>query len=127
MRNRARFRTSFGSASLPTCTKCRVRRSTEGYENMGWKDSVDGVVYPDGSQVKQPKGLVELQGYVFDARMRMAEIFDVVGEPARAAELRAAAKTLRDRFEDAFWCEDLGFYAFGLDPAKQPIKSLASN
>jgi glycogen debranching enzyme len=94
---------------------------------MGWKDSFDGVVYPDGSQVRQPKGLVELQGYVFDARMRMAEIFDVVGEPDRAAHLRAAAKTLRDRFEEAFWCEDLGFYAFGLDPAKQPIKSLASN
>ena len=48
---------------------------------MGWKDSGDAVVYPDGSQVQQPKGLVELQGYAFDARMRMAEVFDALGEP----------------------------------------------
>src|SRR6266699_3768496 len=109
MRNRARFRTSFGSASLPTCTKCRVRRSTEGYENMGWKDSWDAVVYPDGSQVKQPKGLVELQGYVFDARMRMAEVFLALGKPDRATQLRMAAAELRRRFEEAFWSEDLGF------------------
>ena len=26
-----------------------------------------------------------------------------------------------------FWCEELGFYAFGLDPDKQPIKTIASN
>jgi glycogen debranching enzyme len=102
-------------------------RSNQGYENMGWKDSGDAVVYPDGSQVRQPKGLVELQGYTFDAKMRMAEIFEAVGEQDHAAELRIAAARLRQQFEDAFWCDDLGFYAFGLDPHKQPIKTLASN
>ena len=39
-------------------------RSPVGYENMGWKDSGDCVVYPDGSLVKGPKALCELQGYV---------------------------------------------------------------
>jgi glycogen debranching enzyme len=102
-------------------------RSSQGYENMGWKDSFDAVVYPDGSQVKQPKALVELQGYVFDARLRMAEIFAALGDAESAQRLRASAHELRARFEDAFWCEDLGFYAFGLDPDKQPIKTLASN
>jgi glycogen debranching enzyme len=90
---------------------------------MGSKDSPDSVVYPDGSQVHQPKGLVELQGYVFDARLRMAEVFEAMSDPARAAQQRVAAARLRERFEQAFWCEDIGFYAFGLDP----IKSLASN
>jgi hypothetical protein len=33
-----------------------------GYENMGWKDSGDAVMYPDGSLVKGPKALCELQG-----------------------------------------------------------------
>lgn len=42
---------------------------------MGWRDAGDAVVYPDGSQVKPPKALCELQGYVFDAWMRMAELF----------------------------------------------------
>ncbi|MBV9171974.1 MAG: amylo-alpha-1,6-glucosidase [Chloroflexi bacterium] len=102
-------------------------RSSQGYENQAWKDSWDAVMYPDGTLVKQPKALVELQGYVFDARMRMAEIFDHLGDAAGAEKLRGAAMTLRDRFEEAFWCDDLGFYAFGLDPAKKPIKSLASN
>lgn len=101
--------------------------SSRGYENMGWKDAGDAVVYPDGSQVKQPKALCELQGYVFDAWSRMAEVFDVLGEPARAVELRRKAADLQRRFEEQFWCEDLGFYAFGLDPDKKPIKSIASN
>jgi glycogen debranching enzyme len=103
------------------------RRAPNGYENMAWKDSGDAVVYPDGSLVPQPKGLVELQGYVFDARMRMAEVFAALGDAERAGELRNAAMELRRRFEEAFWCEELGFYAFGLDPDKRPIATLASN
>ncbi len=42
-------------------------RSTAGYENMGWKDSRDAVMYPDGTLVAGPKALCELQGYVYDA------------------------------------------------------------
>ena len=58
--------------------------STPGYENMGWKDAQNAVVYADGSQVKQPKALCELQGYVYDAKTRMAEIFKALGlEPVQ--------------------------------------------
>lgn len=102
-------------------------RSTKGYENMGWKDAGDAVVYPDGSQVKQPKALCELQAYVFEAWLRMAEVFDALDEPHRATDLRRKAADLQRRFEEKFWCEDIGFYAFGLDPNKQPIKTIASN
>ncbi|APR77614.1 Hypothetical protein A7982_02961 [Minicystis rosea] len=103
------------------------RRSEGGYENVGWKDAGDAVVYPDGSQVRQPKALCELQGYVFDAWMRMAALYDTFGTPARATALRRKAADLQRRFEDHFWCEDLGFYAFGLDPEKRRIDSIASN
>jgi glycogen debranching enzyme len=85
------------------------------------------VVYPDGSQVKQPKALCELQGYVFDAWMRMAEVFDALSEPERAAELREKAANLRTRFEERFWCDEIGSYAYGLDPKKEQIKTIASN
>ena len=102
-------------------------RSSQGYENMGWKDAEDAVVYPDGRQVRQPKALCELQGYVFDAWHRMAEVFDVLDERDRSAELRAKAAALQRAFEQRFWCEDVGFYAFGLDPEKQPIATIASN
>ena len=101
--------------------------SPQGYENMGWKDAGDAVVYPDGRQVYAPKALCELQGYVFDAWMRMAEIFEALDERERAAGLRAKAKALRAAFEEKFWCEDLGFYAFALDPDKQPVRTIASN
>ncbi len=63
-------------------------RSVAGYENMGWKNSGDAIVYPDGSLVNGPKALCELQGYVFDAWLRMAQIFDVLGKQGRARELR---------------------------------------
>src|SRR6266540_1674883 len=102
-------------------------RSELGYENVGWKDAGDAVVYPDGSQVKQPKALCELQGYVFDAWMRMAEVFDALEEPRRAARLRRKAADLRARFEERFWCDDIDFYAFALDPDKQPVRTIASN
>jgi glycogen debranching enzyme len=102
-------------------------RGPQGYHNMGWKDSWDAVMYADGRQVAQPKALVELQGYVFDAWRRMAELFEALGDGDQARELRACAERLRCKFEEAFWCEDLSFYAFGLDPLKLPIRSLASN
>lgn len=102
-------------------------RSPQGYENMGWKDAGDAVVYPDGTQVKGPKALCELQGYTFDAWMRSAELFDVLGEPERASALRAKAARLQTRFEDVFWREDIGSYVFALDGGKQPVTTIASN
>ena len=84
-------------------------------------------MYPDGSQVKPPKALCELQGYVFDAWLRMAEVFDALGDRNRAGQLREKAARLRARFEDRFWCDDLGFYAFALDPRKEAVKTIASN
>ncbi|MEA5515818.1 glycogen debranching N-terminal domain-containing protein [Nodularia sp. UHCC 0506] len=102
-------------------------QSSRGIENQGWKDSGNAVVYPDGSQVKAPKALCELQGYVFDAWMRMAEVFDVLGEGNFAQELRTKAAKLQVSFEEHFWSEDLDCYVFALDPEKKPVRSLTSN
>src|SRR5437899_583134 len=94
---------------------------------MGWKDSHDAVVDADGNMVPSPKAVCELQGYVFDAKLRLAEVFDVLGERERAQRLRQDAAALQRCFEKTFWCEDLDFYAFYLDPAKRPVKTVASN
>src|SRR5262245_27625999 len=102
-------------------------RSTAGYENMGWKDSGDSVVYPDGSQVRGPKALCELQGYVYDAWLRMSEIFDELGKPHRAEQLRTKAAALFKRFNELFWDDELGFYAFALDGEKKKVLTVASN
>src|SRR6516225_3144676 len=102
-------------------------RSPVGYENMSWKDAGDAVMNPDGSPVKGPKALCELQGYVYSAWLRMAEVFEVLGQPDRARELRAKAAALFERFNEAFWDEDLGFYAYALDGDKNKVLTIASN
>jgi glycogen debranching enzyme len=102
-------------------------RSPVGYENMGWKDSGDAVMYPDGSLVKGPKALCELQGYVYSAWVRMAEIFDALGKGDRAGKMRTKAAALFERFDAAFWDDELGFYAYALDGEKKKVLSVASN
>jgi glycogen debranching enzyme len=102
-------------------------RSPKGYENMAWKDAGDSVMHADGSKVEGPKALCELQGYVFDAWMRMAEIYDMLGQPGRSAELRQKAAVLYQQVNALFWNEAEGFYAYGLDGNKRPILSVASN
>ena len=102
-------------------------RSTAGYENTGWKDSGDSVMYEDGSLVRGPKALCELQGYVYDSWVRMAEIYEAIGNKDRAAELRGKAEILFDRFNQVFWNEATGFYAYTLDGNKNPVFSVASN
>jgi glycogen debranching enzyme len=102
-------------------------RSPVGYENQGWKDAGEAVVYPDGSLVKGPKALCELQGYVYDAWQRMAQVYDALGDTGRAQALRTKAAELFRRFNEAFWDEKSGFYAFALDGDKRPVLSVASN
>jgi glycogen debranching enzyme len=102
-------------------------RSSAGLENQGWKDSGDALVYPDGTLVKGPKALCELQGYVYDAWLRMAQVYDALGEADHAGALRAKAAALFARFNEAFWDEESGFYAFALDGDKRKVLSVASN
>jgi len=102
-------------------------RSAAGLENQSWKDSGDALVYPDGTLVKGPKALCELQGYVYDAWLRMAQIYDVLDDPAHAGALRTKAAALFTRFNEAFWDEESGFYAFALDGEKKQVLSVASN
>ena len=94
---------------------------------MGWKDSGDAVVYPDGSLVKGPKALCELQGYVYSAWMRMAEIYDALDDRGRAGKLRGKAAALFERFNAVFWDDDMDFYVYALDGAKNKVRTVASN
>jgi glycogen debranching enzyme len=102
-------------------------RSPRGIKHQGWKDSGDGIVYGDGRPVEPPIALCELQGYVYDAKQRMAALYASLGQEARAAHLCAEADALFERFNEAFWMEDEGTYAFGLDAQKQRIASVVSN
>ncbi len=103
------------------------KRTEDGYENMDWKDSGDSMTWPDGTLVQGPKAVCELQGYVYDAWRRMAEVFDALNQPGRAAGLREKAAALFRKFNEVFWIEDLGFYAYLLDGDKRLVPTIASN
>jgi len=103
------------------------RRSSRGIFNQGWKDSWDAIRHADGSIPEPPMALCELQGYAFDALLRMAEIYDLLKDPERAAELRDRARRLYQQFNEVFWWEAEGTYYLGLDGDKRPMETVASN
>jgi glycogen debranching enzyme len=103
------------------------RRSPAGLVNQGWKDSGDSVVHADGTLAEGPIALVEVQGYVYEAKVRIADVYEALGDPRRAGELRAEAVALRAAFNEAFWDPGEGFFALALDGAKQQVRSVTSN
>jgi glycogen debranching enzyme len=102
-------------------------RSTRGYYNQAWKDAGDAIVDAKGVIAPLPIGTCELQGYVYDAKIRMSEIYQVLGRPDRAGEVHAQALALYERFNDRFWWEGEGTYALALDGRKRQVRSVASN
>jgi glycogen debranching enzyme len=103
------------------------RRSKEGLLNQGWKDSWDSVFHADGELAQGPIALCEVQAYVFAAKRAAAQIARRLGEDASAVRLDEEAEALRNRFEETFWCDDLGTYALALDGAKKPCRVSSSN
>jgi glycogen debranching enzyme len=102
-------------------------RSPQGLVQQGWKDSSDSVFHDDGRIAEPPIALCEVQGYVYDAKRSASMLAAMLGFADRAAELEHEAERLRDRFESAFWCEDLATYALALDGEKRPCRVRASN
>jgi glycogen debranching enzyme len=103
------------------------RRTPHGLVNQGWKDSSDCIRDRHGRLAHAPVALAEVQGYVYDAKRRMAGLARVRGEEALAVRLEAEAETLRARFEDAFWSEEQQFYAMALDGDKHRMDAIGSN
>jgi glycogen debranching enzyme len=103
------------------------RHSPKGLVQQGWKDSWDSTFHADGTLAQAPIALCEVQGYVYAAKRGAAGLAELLGDSARAAALGAQADALRERFEKAFWCDDIATYALALDGAKQPCRVRASN
>jgi glycogen debranching enzyme len=104
------------------------RRSSHGIRNQTWKDSEDSMAFHDGTLALPPIAPMEVQGYVYDAKLRIAEIArEIWQDDALAEKLEHDAAELQRRFDEAFWLEDRGFYALGLDREKRPVDSATSN
>ena len=104
-----------------------ARGAQTGLSNQGWKDSHDAVFHADGRLAEGPIALVEVQGYVYAAKLAAAMCASAMGLGEQAARLAEEAEQLRRRFEAAFWIEDGGFYALALDGSKAPCRVRTSN
>ena len=105
-----------------------LRRASHGIDNQNWKDSWNSMVFHDGSLARAPIAPVEVQGYVYDAKLRIAELArHVWQDEATAMRLEGEAAKLRERFDAAFWLPERGWYALALDADKRPVDALASN
>ena len=104
-----------------------VRKSPTGLDNQGWKDSHDSISHEDGSLAEGPIALCEVQGYVYDAKVQASKLADALGYIDRASQLRRQARSLKERFEEAFWCEETSTYALALDGQKRPCQVKTSN
>ncbi|HSV92999.1 MAG TPA: hypothetical protein VLH81_07975, partial [Desulfobacterales bacterium] len=103
------------------------RRAPGGLVNQGWKDAVDSIRDRRGAIAEGPIALAEVQGYVFDARVRVARLARALGDVALAGRLEADAARMKVRFHDAYWVSDLKSCALALDGAKRRMDAIGSN
>jgi glycogen debranching enzyme len=105
------------------------RRSARGLLNQSWKDSGDSQRFADGRFAEAPIAPAEVQGYVYDAKLRLAELARAVwADEALAVRLEGEAENLRRRFDEAFWVDERdGYYALALDREKCRVDALCSN
>jgi glycogen debranching enzyme len=98
-----------------------------GVLNHGWKDSATSVQYEDGTNAVQPIALVEVQGYVYAAKLGMARLLRSHGDIRLAGRLEQEAEALRRRFNQDFWVQDEQFFCLALDGQKRQVRSVTSN
>ncbi|MBX3159774.1 MAG: amylo-alpha-1,6-glucosidase [Deltaproteobacteria bacterium] len=104
-----------------------ARRSPKGLVVQGWKDSADSVFHADGALAEGPVTLCEVQAYVYAARRGAAAMARALGRDERARDLEQQADALAERFDAAFWSEELGTYYLALDGDKRPCAVRTSN
>jgi glycogen debranching enzyme len=102
------------------------RRAESGLRNQGWKDSSDSIRWLDGSMAETPIALAEVQGYVYDAKRRMAGLARHRGDHELAERLDGEAADLQRRFAEAFRLPG-GAIAMALDGSKRAVDSIGSN
>lgn len=104
-----------------------IKKSPEGLANQAWKDSGDSYMHIDGSLAEPPIASVEVQGYFYLAKVRMARLATYMGDSNLASKLVSEAAEFKQRFHRAFWVEDTGFYALALDKYGNQLKTISSN
>ena len=105
------------------------RRNTEtGLVNQCWKDSWNSILFADGTLSRLPRATCEIQGYVYDAKMRCARLARKFwDDPEFANRLEKEAAELKRRFNQDFWLADREFFALAIDGDGRKVDALTSN
>ena len=104
------------------------RNTKDGLENQCWKDSPNSILFADGSNSRPPRATCEVQGYVYDAKRRMARVARTFwGDASLADRLDRDAAELRERFNRDFWIAGREHFALALDGDDRQVDSLTSN
>ena len=99
-----------------------------GLENQCWKDSWNSILFADGSLAPSPRATCEIQGYVYDAKVRAARLArEFWNDPELAARLEKEAAELRARFNRDYWMPEREFFGVALDGKKRLVDSITSN
>jgi glycogen debranching enzyme len=104
-----------------------ARHTESGLLQQGWKDSQDSLFYADGQIARGPIALCEVQAYVYAAKNKIAAVAHAFGSHDKAERLRTEAAELRERFESAFWSDELSMYVLALDGDKRACRVRTSN
>jgi glycogen debranching enzyme len=96
-------------------------------QNQGWKISRNAIVNADGSLARPPVALAEVQGYVYLAKLGLADLFANGTDWQRSEQLRQEADELRTRFNREFWLHDKGLFALALQAGRGPAAVVSSN
>jgi len=103
------------------------RKSRRGLDNQGWKDSGDCIVNRKGQLAQGSIALCEVQGYVYAAKIRLAQIARMKKRIDLAEKWEEQARDLKLRFNRDFWMEDQDYCALALDGDGNPVDSITSN
>jgi glycogen debranching enzyme len=105
-----------------------TRNKETGLENQCWKDSWNSMLFADGSPSRLPRATCEIQGYVYDAKLRCARLARLFWhDPALAERLEKEAAELKQRFNEDFWLPEREFFALAIDGGGRKVDSLTSN
>ncbi|MEX0929070.1 MAG: amylo-alpha-1,6-glucosidase [Balneolales bacterium] len=102
-------------------------KSKTGLYNQGWKDADNAIHHADGSLADSPIALCEVQGYVYDARIKAAGLAQALGLSDMAVKLESQAHILKERFNKVFWDDELKTYILALDKDHKPCRVKTSN
>jgi len=104
------------------------RHMKTGLENQCWKDSWNSILFADGTMSKLPRATCEIQGYVYDAKVRTARLARTFwNDSALADRLEQEAADLKVRFNRDFWLPERDAFALAIDGDGRKVDSITSN